>query len=48
MGVLKTLVYEIFLETFYGKIKRNKFFFFLQFFYISYKSGIEAFLKWFI
>ena len=46
MSVLKALVYEIFLETFYEKIKRN--FFFFTIFYTSYKSGIETFLKWFV
>ena len=39
MSVLKALVYEIFLETFYEKIKRN--FFFLQFFIFLIKVVLK-------
>ena len=42
----RALVYEIFLEFFYGKLKKiNKF---LTIFYISNESDIKIFLKWYI
>ena len=40
LDALRTFVYEIFLETFYMKIKVQ--FTFLANFYISYKSGINS------
>lgn len=46
MDALRALAYEIFLEIFYGK--RKKKLIFLMTFFISHKSGVTTFLKWFI
>ena len=44
MDALSALVYEIFLETFYWKRKKQLIFFFIAF-YILYESNIKTFLK---
>ena len=45
-NALRSLVYELFQETFY-KEKKKKIIVFTAF-YISHESGVETFIKWFV
>ena len=46
--ILRTLVYEIFIENFYEKQKKKKLIFLPNFLFIFYKSSIKTLINLFI